>query len=106
MTCTERNPSLRQIPAPGVAPQLATVAAVLVEVGYVEGDFGEEDRDAGWLAEKARDLGECLQGAYEDFMYEASRTLTGEPDHARDIGETAAKLYEVLGGKPEQEAKR
>ena len=61
----------RQIPRLGVDTRLADAARILVESMYVDGDFGDGDRDEPWIMAKALDLAEVLQGAYEDWSLEA-----------------------------------
>lgn len=57
----------KQIPNPGADPRLMDAATILVECAYVDGDFGEGERDEEWLRAEANDLAGSLQGAYEDW---------------------------------------
>ena len=61
----------KQIPHLGADPRLADAARILVECMYVDGDFGDGERDESWIMAKALDLAEILQGAYEDWSLEA-----------------------------------
>jgi len=45
------------------------VALALLESAYVDGDFGEQERPAEWIARKAAELADCLQGAFDDFCF-------------------------------------